>query len=68
MSRFVATPRYEFEELKQIQGQHVKVLREQRRHTQIIGNSAKQRLQQRLKERVKTEEVGDENWGNHLIA
>ncbi len=54
---FDATPRFEYEELKQIQGQHVRVLNEQRRHTQLIGDSAKQRLKQRLKERIQTEEV-----------
>eukprot|EP00750_Incisomonas_marina_P008229 INCI15379.1.p1 GENE.INCI15379.1~~INCI15379.1.p1 ORF type:complete len:302 (-),score=41.51 INCI15379.1:340-1245(-) len=56
MAHFEATPRYEFEELKKIKGQHAKTLNEQRRQTIQVGNSAKQRLKERIQQRIKTEE------------
>lgn len=56
MAHFEATPRYEYEELKKIKGQHVKTLNEQRRQTIQVGNSAKQRLKERIQQRIKTEE------------
>jgi hypothetical protein len=56
MSRIETTPRFAFEELKQIQGQHTKLVNEQRRFTQQVGDNARLRLQKRLRQRVEQAE------------